>query len=475
MISSLAVAGTAGVVALAVAQGWITLGTDGAPLADAPKAPEPAPLVAAAPAPQVAPEVTPVPAPPAVAPVLDAPLDMDAGPADPETAPEVAVPPDVAEDAAPEVPSFDIVRAEADGNTLVAGQGAPGAVLEVIVNGAAVAETVVDSAGQFVAFVDLSDQTDGASVTLRATQDGAEVLSDSEVLIAPMPAPEPDQLAALSPVETPDMVLESAPAAPPPPEAALQGAEEGAAAPMPEVTAEAALPEADEVAVAPAPLPEVTAEAPEAPAAVAPTGAAGVATSDDPQILARAEPAAAQAPASAAAPTVLLNGPDGIEVLQTAPLAPGEVALDSISYDARGEVLLSGRGGEAGFVRVYLDNRPVTTSRIRDDGRWRLELPQVDTGTYTLRVDQIDEAGQVVARVESPFLRESAEVLEAAQIDGPITSITVQPGHTLWGISRDRYGDGLDYVRVFNANRDRIRDPDLIYPGQIFDLPERGE
>ena len=54
----------------------------------------------------------------------------------------------------------------------------------------------------------------------------------------------------------------------------------------------------------------------------------------------------------------------------------------------------------------------------------------------------------------------------------PATAITVQSGATLWAIARDRYGEGLLYVRVFEANRDTIRDPDLIYPGQVFALPE---
>jgi nucleoid-associated protein YgaU len=32
-------------------------------------------------------------------------------------------------------------------------------------------------------------------------------------------------------------------------------------------------------------------------------------------------------------------------------------------------------------------------------------------------------------------------------------------------------GSGFDYVQIFNANRDQIRDPDLIYPGQVFTIP----
>ena len=49
--------------------------------------------------------------------------------------------------------------------------------------------------------------------------------------------------------------------------------------------------------------------------------------------------------------------------------------------------------------------------------------------------------------------------------------MTVQRGDTLWAISQDRYGSGFLYVRVFEANRDSIRDPDLIYPGQVFSVP----
>jgi nucleoid-associated protein YgaU len=53
-----------------------------------------------------------------------------------------------------------------------------------------------------------------------------------------------------------------------------------------------------------------------------------------------------------------------------------------------------------------------------------------------------------------------------------VRAVTVQEGDTLWAISRDRYGSGVLYVRVFGANRNAIRDPDLIYPGQVFTIPE---
>ena len=53
----------------------------------------------------------------------------------------------------------------------------------------------------------------------------------------------------------------------------------------------------------------------------------------------------------------------------------------------------------------------------------------------------------------------------------PVAMRIVQPGNTLWAIARERYGEPMMYVSVFEANSERIRNPDLIYPGQIFVLP----
>ncbi|MEL7257867.1 MAG: LysM peptidoglycan-binding domain-containing protein [Pseudomonadota bacterium] len=177
---------------------------------------------------------------------------------------------------------------------------------------------------------------------------------------------------------------------------------------------------------------------------------------------------------------VLLSDDEGVKVLQPAqpqdasPEVMSVVALDAITYSTEGEVQLSGRGAGEGFVRVYIDNAPVITSQIDEDGSWRSDLPEVDTGVYTLRIDEVDAEGNVTSRVETPFKREDEEVLAQAT-EGQtelVQAITVQPGYTLWGISRDNYGDGTLYVRIFEANRDRIRNPDLIYPGQVFSIPE---
>jgi nucleoid-associated protein YgaU len=72
-----------------------------------------------------------------------------------------------------------------------------------------------------------------------------------------------------------------------------------------------------------------------------------------------------------------------------------------------------------------------------------------------------------VGRIEVPFERaQPSEILPAGQ------RIVVQPGNSLWRIARHNYGEGLRYTLIYEANRGQIRDPDLIYPGQVFVMPK---
>ena len=179
---------------------------------------------------------------------------------------------------------------------------------------------------------------------------------------------------------------------------------------------------------------------------------------------------------SASQPKVVVADSDGIKVLQDDQGAKDQLALDAIAYDPLGNVTLSGRSNPDGLVRFYVNNEAISAAKTDDTGYWETDLSDVIPGTYTLRIDELGLRGDVVSRLESPFKREDRQKLAAliAPSSSPvrINIVTVQPGNTLWAIARKRYGDGLLYVRVFEANRDKIKDPDLIYPGQLFDLPD---
>ncbi|UPK26793.1 LysM peptidoglycan-binding domain-containing protein [Bradyrhizobium sp. 195] len=51
----------------------------------------------------------------------------------------------------------------------------------------------------------------------------------------------------------------------------------------------------------------------------------------------------------------------------------------------------------------------------------------------------------------------------------------ISRGDSLWALSRLAYGDGARYAVIFKANRDKIHNPNLIYPGQTFVMPQKAE
>jgi LysM repeat protein len=142
--------------------------------------------------------------------------------------------------------------------------------------------------------------------------------------------------------------------------------------------------------------------------------------------------------------------------------------LDSVDYDKDGEVELSGRAEPGATVRAYVDNEPVGEAKADDQGRWHVKpSTSVDPGVHKLRVDQVAPEGEVVARVELPFSRADPTTIEIAA-----GHVVVQPGNSLWRIARRTYGHGLKFTVIYQANKQAIADPNLIYPGQVFSLPQ---
>ena len=224
---------------------------------------------------------------------------------------------------------------------------------------------------------------------------------------------------------------------------------------------------------------------------------------------------------------------------QTTAAGPvGNLTIDTISYSPTGDVHISGRAASGAVIRIYLDNAPLIDVKADESGLWASTMPPIAPGIYTLRADQLAADGTVTARFETPFKRETQDALAAATqtpdpavevavvAPAPATvaaasvpvaipaaisladasatenpqdeattdaepapvavatvapepasavSITVQPGFTLWGIASKQFGDGVMYVQVYQANKDKIRDPNLIYPGQVFVIPTASE
>jgi nucleoid-associated protein YgaU len=157
---------------------------------------------------------------------------------------------------------------------------------------------------------------------------------------------------------------------------------------------------------------------------------------------------------------------------------------------------------------------------VGGDGRWSLTVEKgLSPGEYKVRVDQVGENGKVLARAEVPFMQapafaaapsaaigtsapramatpepklsapapspaapspepsataSAAPTRDAANpVVSALDTFEVKRGDNLWRISRRVYGQGVRYSTIYEANTNQIRNPDRIYPGQIFVMPPR--
>ncbi|OBY27585.1 LysM peptidoglycan-binding domain-containing protein [Leisingera sp. JC1] len=359
-----------------------------------------------------------------------------------------------------QAPELDLVRVDSEGAAVIAGRAQEGVQVSVLLDGEVLDQLEVPAGGEFVSLATIAPSGAARVVSLRAEHEGKQTASGASFILAPV-----------SPVD-----------AVPSEEQDEQGAPQVAAleqdAPAGEPDAEGQTGSSTGAAIEAQPTEEAVSVT-ENGQDTAGTEAADAAQGGQ-EIVAESEPAQPEGQAVA----VLRADQDGVEVVQPAvpadPELSKEVALDAISYNGTGGVELSGRARPRARVRVYVDNQPVAELDAAESGQWNGRLDDVAPGVYTLRLDEIEAAtGKVVSRLETPFKREAPEALPQPQREADpaqpvplVRAVTVQKGDTLWAISQQKYGSGFLYVRLFEANKGAIRNPDLIYPGQVFTIPE---
>ena len=447
-------------------------------------------------APPVAPATAPVAeaAPPAVeakAPAADA-----APPA--ATAPEVAMvkptetqpvatPP--AMPGAPVMPSFDVVRVEPTGEAVVAGQAEPDSKVEVLDGTTTIATAEANERGEWALAIDKPLPPGPHDLAVRTTSKDQTVatLSDQRVTVS---VPGPGSKDVLVVVNTPDAASRvlQVPAGSQPSSGAT-GEQVAAVPPADQGTTTDQAKPAEQAAIAPpaadtgTPGEQVAAAEPgvpsEAPIAAEPPIAG------EPQVASQA-PVAAEPPVKTEPP--IATEPE-VAVKEEAPPPKPEVAVAAVEADTAGSVYIAGTVKTGETVRVYLDDKPLGEAQPSPSGTWLIETKKdLPAGKYTVRADQVDSAGTVIARSEVPFEREvEVAILKptgeaGATADGSgatlagampeMETVIIKRGDNLWRIARGAWGKGIRWSTIYQANNDQIRNPHWIYPGQVFIMPK---
>ncbi len=360
--------------------------------------------------------------------------------------------------AAPVVPTFDIVRVEPSGDAVVAGRAEPGSAVEVLDGAAPVATAQADDRGDWAMALGapLKPGTHDLAIRTTSKDEAAPVLSHERVAVS---VPEPgskDVLVVVNKPDAPSRVLQM-----PNPEPPAPGTEAAKAGP-----ASAGTPAASAPATAASPSPKPATET------------------------AALEPNAAGQPAAAGGATAKSEPPAAAEAPPTQPPAPAKpaphVAVTAVEADTDGMLYVAGTAATGEKVRVYLDGQPLGEAKPSPSGTWLLEIhKEVAPGTYTVRADQIgDSGGTVIARAEVPFSRQidvanlkasgSTGGAAGADVSGKapeVQTVIIKRGDNLWNIARDTWGRGIRWSTLYQANKDQIRNPHWIYPGQVFVMP----
>ncbi|MEE7446911.1 hypothetical protein MRF4_03235 [Methylobacterium radiotolerans] len=201
-----------------------------------------------------------------------------------------------------------------------------------------------------------------------------------------------------------------------------------------------------------------------------------------------------------------------------------------MDVQGNGRLFVTATGVPGARIQLYLNDTLIAPGSIGPDGRATFTIGRgIKPGQYQVRIDQVDPAtGKVASRAAVPLsvpepaqvaARETAEpaplpaqssardrggpdraARDGAERDRPaasppaavsnpqmadmaepnrvgavyvpeISTARITRGDNLWRISQRTYGRGERYTVIYDANQNQIRDPDLIYPGQIFVLP----
>lgn len=378
------------------------------------------------------------------------PLDQDRGP-EPPSAPEPA-----AAEAA-EAPQFDVVRVEPSGEAVVAGRSRPDSPVELLDGGKVVARGSADSAGNFV-LLPPPMKPGNYDLSLRTQAAGKAAIQSKQAVAVAVPASRKGSVVvAMAEPGRPSKILSEPPAA-----------KSSEASP------------------------------PARAAGDAPGGAVSTRS---------AEP---QAPATAR--------------------GRSDTAIRSVEIENGSGFHASGKGVPGAHTELYLNDSHLASVIAGAKGGWSITVRKgLTAGHYAVRADELGPKGQVVSRAEVPFdvpaamgtpgtpnrseraeaggrtvlaRKDAAAAVPASRapdlvaadaadrspgngagLDGATSTVDadaiidsvetalVIPGDNLWRISRTRLGQGRRYTQIYASNVSQIRDPQLIYPGQVFVVP----
>ncbi len=429
-------------------------------------------------------------------------------------------------------PSFDVVGVEPTGETVVAGRSVAGAIVALTANGKVVGKSIANEVGEWTIILDEPLKPGDYDVGLEVHDDTGKAIATSEERLA-VSLPEGGKEQPLVVLNTPDgpsdvlqkpeaeqQVASITSTGEGSQTAATTNPAEGTAAEASGSTSATETASAEAAAGTSASQQTASRETSEQPAGTSEqaevasadttssaTGTAeperagngaAVSTAEASGQAASAETEVAST-SSGAAPAAVATQDSGADVAQAGQNEPADVPAaapdaPTVTVEAveseKDKVFVAGTGEPGSSVRVYVGDEFQGEAKVGSGGKWLIEGGKnISEGNVEVRADLIGEDGSSVdARAAVTFEKEQDKQIvltkvvasgegagadgQGAEVKKSLPVVIIRKGDNLWRISRRLYGEGVRYTTIYKANQQQIRNPDLIYPGQVFLTPE---
>lgn len=345
-------------------------------------------------------------------------------------------------------PTFDVLRVEPDGSVLIAGKSGENAQVEVLSGADVLGVAKAQSNGDFAITLPDPLKPGDYQLVLRATGEDGTSANSAETATVSVPQQKDGQVLALvEEAGKPSRIITA-------PELAQEAIQQE--------TAQADTPEAQKPAADPA-------------AEGKSSAAAEVAVSGE-----------VKAPEETAAPAG----------------AAESVVIEAVETE-ESKIFVAGRAAGVATVRIYANDQALGDAKPGEGDRFLAEFQKnLAPGDYIFRAEGLAADGvTVLSRASVLFQKqalqgETADAPQTAQTADPATStgtsesnsqtgtaqdtveskpmaVIIRRGDTLWQISRRIYGRGVRYSTIYLANEGVTADPNRIFPGQVFKVPEK--
>ena len=145
-----------------------------------------------------------------------------------------------------------------------------------------------------------------------------------------------------------------------------------------------------------------------------------------------------------------------------------QIRILAIIHDSKsGQLVLSGIAHNGVQVNAGFTGKETSSTKIIND-EWALSIPgKLIAGKQKVFAVLLGKNGKVLSENSIVISGKSIENANGKML------IIVQKGDALWNIAYQRLGLGNRYIDIVELNKDKIKNPDLIYPKQLFIIPNK--